>query len=363
MDPVLINEGWRIFLRRLRIGLCGYPSYEGSSDDICAAIVDRCWNGTYFMTSAGHFREFWTRDFGLCIDALLALGHKEKVRSTLAYALDRFSRTRLTTTINPAGKPFDFPTYAPDSLAFLLRSLARLHDRTLVDHHRPFLENEIRRFRETVLDEQGAVRKDREFSSINDHGRRRSSCYDTCMAAIVQRYARELGLDAPCETDYPRLLKQRYWKGDRFISDLGQGLVTGDANVFPAYCGVCSDAMAKKALAAIRLLGLDKPMPLKYHAGRTTRGNAYSWLAPGYERHTVWLHLGFAYLDAVAMHEPHLLKPYLDAYDLFIGKYRNFFEVVDDRLRPYHSLFYACDDSMLWAANFLKLKKLIKHRR
>ncbi|MBU0979973.1 MAG: hypothetical protein KJ709_04165 [Nanoarchaeota archaeon] len=344
-----IGEGLRIFSRRLKVARQGLPRYEGDAKSICQQIVERCWNGSFFMTSAGHFSEFWTRDFGLCTDALLELGHKDRVRASLEYALEIFSRQgRITTTISPSGRAFDFPCYAPDSLAFLLRSLKALGDDDLVGKHKEFLQGEVNKFCSLVLDKKGRVSVDRSFSSISDHWRLRASCYDTCMTGMIKERCEDLGLEFSRDTDYTKLLHDRYWTGKHFISDLKYRKLTGEANVFPAWCGL-SD---KPTVRVIKEEGLDRPLPLRYFKDKGPGQNIYSLLTPGYESSdNIWLHLGMAYLNIVP---DALLKGYIGILTGFIEHHKNFLEVVDEKLEPYRSLLYMSDDSMLWAANYLK---------
>ena len=118
-------EAARIFSRRVKVKLKGMPKYSGDADSICLQIIRDCYNKEkdYFMTSNGHFCEFYARDFGWCTEALLSLGYRQEVVNTLGYALSVYSKKKkITQSISPQGWPFTFPNkYSPDALAFLIQ--------------------------------------------------------------------------------------------------------------------------------------------------------------------------------------------------------------------------------------------------
>ena len=120
---IYLTEGSRFFPSSLKQRF--HPKkYYGEADDICRQIVKECWNGHFFQSSATNFKQFWTRDFGISAQALLQLGYKEEVQQTLRYALNRFQHyNKVTTTITPGGKAYDFPNYAVDSLPWLIHSI------------------------------------------------------------------------------------------------------------------------------------------------------------------------------------------------------------------------------------------------
>ena len=77
MKPIFIGEGLRMFKRRRKYEQEGFKPYEGNAKNICEQIVRNCYNKkeNYFMTSLGHFCEYWSRDFGLCVESLKKLGY------------------------------------------------------------------------------------------------------------------------------------------------------------------------------------------------------------------------------------------------------------------------------------------------
>jgi len=353
---MFLSEGMRMLRRRIACSIFGVKKYKGNADEICAQIIKRCWNGKYFQTSAGHFNEFYTRDFAWCVPSLLKLGYKKEVHSTLAYVLACFERhKKVTTSINPEGIPFDFPCFAADSFPYLVFSLAIADARDLIKKHRKFLELQVEDFCTRVVGEKGLPRP-LHFSSMKDHSIRKSSCYDTCMAGLLAKFLKHLGWKSILDSfDYPALLKKHYWTGSYFLNDLsGEKSVCGDANVFPFLTGQCTKEMHLKAIKSIERAGLDNPLPLRYSARKLKeRRILYSIFAPNYEGTVIWAHLGMLYFHTLSQIDAKKAAQVKDKYKKIIEKYGNFVEVFSTNLKPYRSLFYFADDSMLWASMYL----------
>ena len=364
LQLIYIPEGLRMFKRRLRVILSGIKRYKGSPQEIGKQIIEDCWKNKYFRTSTGHFREFWTRDFGICTESLLNLGYKKKVYSTLRYALKVFSRhNKVTTTITPYNYPFDFPTYSPDSLPFLVRSLRLLGNRDLIDQYKDFLNKEINRFYDIVLDkETGLVRKDRAFSSIKDHSMRKSALYDNIMAAMLDNDLKKIRIlnNSLKNYNFKKNIRDNFWTGEYFLDDLsGKKYMAGDANTFPYYCGVfTSKVMIKSSMRKIEEEGLDKPFPLKYtKASRMDKQFFLTKLiSANYEGNTNWIHLGLCYINVVSKVDRQKAGKYLREYTPLINRYRNFLEVFNNNRTPYQNPFYYCDEGMLWVADYLDAK-------
>ncbi len=337
--------------------------YTGPAEKICGAIVRDCFNKEdhYFQTSTGHFAQFYARDFGLCVEALMQLGYAPQVKMTLEYAMSAYSRAgRVTTQITPAGRPLDSFGPAADSLPFLLHALEVSGQAELREVYRPFLEAEAQRYAREFLGRDGLVRPGY-IGSIKDQAVRDRSCYDQTMAAWLSAQLSGLGWKNPLgKLPLRENLLKRYWMGTHFRDDLRSDTVSGDANVFPSWCGLVGEDYARPALAAIRAEKLDSPFPLKY----TARPPRHEWVAlaplfaPNYEGTTVWAHLGLAYLDVVARYEPALLPAYLKQYEKLILKHRNFLEVYHPDGTPYSSWAYRTDEGMLWASKWAALAVL-----
>lgn len=359
---IFISEGFRMFKRALKIKKEGFFKYKGNADDICKQIIEACWesNDGYFRTSKGSYPQFYSRDFGLVVDSLIKLGYQKRVRCTLDYALNCFRKyDRVTTTITPKGKPFDFPRYAPDSLAFLLYSLNSLGDKELVKKYKHFLNKKIFEFVIKVVDMETGLVKKKHFSSMKDYSIRKSSCYDLCMCYMVQKNSELLGLENPLNVfNYKQILMKYFWNENYFLDDLsGNDYIAGDANVMPFWCGLINDKKIKnKVIEILRLHKLDVPFPLKYTHEDNNEVDMH-WLdffASNWEGHMVWIHLGYIYIGI--LDNKKLKKEYLNKYKRIIEKYKNHLEVFEPNGKPFKSKFYISSDSMLWAANYLGLQ-------
>jgi hypothetical protein len=365
-----LSEIARILIRRFRVFFFGIRHYSGSPEDMAYHIIKDCYNvkNECFMVSAGHFSVFYARDFGWCTEALLKLGYRKEVLNTLSYALTAFEKHgRIEQSITMHGRAFTFPDkYSPDALAFLVRSLRLAKAKALVRKHKTFLEKEVGRYYDTVIEPKtGLVRKNVSFSSIKDYSVRQSSCYDNVMTAMLSEDLSYLKMNNPLKAcDYRKLIIRKFWKRNYFLDDLsGFQHVCGDANVMPFWSGLIDDkAMLRKALATMRNEGLDVPFPLKYTARRFRKQKMISLelFAGNYERDAVWMHIGLMFIRILAQVDRPRARACLAQYEDLMAKHRNFLEVFDKKGRPFRTLFYYSDESMLWVANYLYLKKLLR---
>ncbi|MBT3405972.1 hypothetical protein HN419_02280 [Candidatus Woesearchaeota archaeon] len=360
MKLIHISEGVRMFKRALYVHDHGFRKYDGKANKICKQIVTNCWNGDYFQTSAGHFCEFYMRDFAFCIEALLKLGYQDEVLKTLNYALEKFSKHgRVTTSISPKGKCFDFPNYAEDSLPLLIRSLRTAKAKTLIKKYNSFLKREIEYYYGTIFDSKlGLIRSDRSFSSIKDYAKRRSSTYGNSMLVMLKDDLGALKLFNPFRKyNIRQNMMDELWSGEFFYDDIQKTSVfSSDANVFPFWCGAFDDKkMFLSCAKQIKKLKLDMPFPLKYmQKGAEVKHLKLPELFSGdYERDSVWMHLGLCYLDVCKKYKHPSFKIYKSKYLKTIEKYGNFLEVFNSFGKPFNTPFYFTDDSMLWASKFL----------
>ncbi|MBN1385942.1 hypothetical protein JW968_03110 [Candidatus Woesearchaeota archaeon] len=355
----MISEGSRIFLKSQARKIMGFEKHAGDHKEICKSIIKRCWNGKYFLTSSGHFNEFYVRDFTFCMPHLLELGHKNEVKQTLSYALSRFSEHhKLTTTINPRGRPVSVFSYSAESLPFLLMCLRKSKSKELSERYHDFLQAQTYFYHEFAFDEKtGLLTKNINFSSIKDNSRRRSSCYDNCMLALLNEELKRTRLDNPFKNhNITKTVKEKFWNGDYFLDTTNTNHVAGDANTFPYWTGLFdSAAMMKKSIKAIQENHLDDPFPLKY-THKPLKGEIrwpMSMLLPDYEADTLWTHLGLCYISVVSKVDKKLAKEYLSRYKENIEKHKNFLEVYWPNGKPFRTLLYYCDHNMLWASMYL----------
>lgn len=364
MDPYLAFEGLRIYARSWKKKLYGFEKFKGNPEQICESIIERCWNGQYFETSIGHFKQYWTRDTAMVAEALNKLGHKKRIAASLKYALPKFKKAnRIGTMISPKGRVLDFPGYTPESLAYTLRLLKFSEDEQLIKEFKPFLENEALKTLNFAVDKNsGLLRKDKNFSTMKDNAKRVSPCYTNCMLGMTSKLLTELKLDNPLKQfNYPSLIKDTFWTGTYFLDDLsGKTYVSGDANTFPFWTGLFKDkSMFNVAVESIQNEYLDRLYALRY-TQHPIKGQ-YLWVqnvfTPNYEGNTIWLHLGVCFLENLYKFNHPVLKEQLEKYDELITRYKTFPEVLNPDGSPYKSPFYYCDEGMLWSAAYLNVKK------
>ncbi len=352
-----------MFKRSLRVRKTGFKQYPGSAKEILQQIISACYNKEkgYFQVSTGHFCEFYTRDFGWCAESLLKLGYKKEAISTLHYALEIFRKHgKVTVAISPDGVPFDFPYYGADSMPYLIHALRLANDKKLVSEFKEFLQQQTIVYFSKVIDPAtGMVRKDGVFSSMKDHAKRSSSCYDTCMAGMLKNDLAVLKLDNPLKNyDYEKIIIENFWTGSYFLDDLsGSRHIAGDANLFPFYCGIIKEReIMRKAFAALERNGLTEPSPLRYtHSPIQQKMNYMHLLMKDYELSSVWMHMGPLYLALLKTVDKIKYDIYLNRYIHLIEHFKNFFELYTPEGKPYKAWCYAADEGMLWAVNVLSL--------
>lgn len=345
--------------RRSQVKRQGFHAYSGDHLEICRDIVESCWNGTYFQTSNGHFKDFYLRDFAFCVKGLLRLGYRTEAKKTLLYSIEVFKKKgHVTTTISPDKQAYDVPRYAADSLPLLVHAIRQVDPTILRTHERFFLQ-QIQEYYDKVFDPDTSLVTTRTFfSSIKDLSERYSSTYDNCMLSMLRDDLTALGFFNPLkEHDIKNAILKTLWNGRFFYEDTTkQNIVTGDANVFPFWCGVISSrdafGMFRPCLHEMQQTGLDTPFPLKYSSAQEPIGRMV-WFEPfsgGYERDTIWAHLGLCFLEVVQQYHEYHFQSYLRQYQVLIEKYKTFLEVFDRKGSPFTSTFYTCDEAMLWAA-------------
>ncbi|MBR9693298.1 hypothetical protein GOV07_05240 [Candidatus Woesearchaeota archaeon] len=371
MNHHAIIEAMRIGLHGFKCHFTGPKRYAGTAESICSQIIEGCWDPALgiFMTGQHNYPLFYARDFGMCIDSLLTLGYRERVRETLTWAMKYYKEEgRVTQIIRRNGKAYNFPdTESPDALAFVLHSIVALNDKELIKKYKPFLEKELARFTKAVVDKNGLCKRGMHLGGMRDYAIRDSSCYDNTMLAAIQKYATKLKLKNPLvKYNYEKLLIDNFWTGSYFKDDMVNDELTGDANVVPFWFQVLSKTkektLFKKSLKSIQKLKLDKPFTLRYEPHKNTSVKMH-WMDPltgSWETDTVWIHLGNLFLQATARLDPKTAKRYLAVHKQLIEREHHYPELLDKHGKPYAALFLHADDSMLWACNYLVLAKEFK---
>lgn len=362
-------EGLRIFSRNIKVRLKGMERYDGDDEQICKSIIGSCYDEKdgYFRASAGNYIAFYSRDFGWCIESLRRLGYAKEVESTLEYAMGCYSRLgEIRVAISREGKPYNFPdVYSPDSVAYMFRSLRIHRSKRILSRYRRFLNSELKRFEDNVIDNSLGTVKRETFSGMRDHVICKASCYDMIMACMlcdeVDKINRVMGkgfLDNILKKYglKDRLIKD-YWTGKYFRDGPESDLCSGHANVYPYFLGIIEDKeMMRSSIKSIKENRLDKPFPLKYGYDKDTRFISLEFFAKDWEKDTVWAMLGMAYIDVLSRIDKKDASIQLDKYKKSIGSNKGFVELYDGRGLPYRSLFYTSDNSMLWASMYLDIK-------
>ncbi len=336
----------------------GFRKYAGTPQVICRQVVYDCYTGRYFRTSTGHFSGFYIRDFAFAVPGLMKLGLGREVASTLQYALSIYSREKTLATAIIGNRPVHVFSFSPDSLPLLLYSLRKGGCSELAEIYKPFLIEQVDYYFSHVLDPRTGLVLDAAFSSMKDHHRRVSSCYDNCMMAMLSDELDMAGLKNPFRS---LRLKEKivrvFWNGSYFYDDLRKReYVAGDANTFAFWCNVAGKDLFEKALASIINAGLDRPFPLRYAAKRVQKSRfPFSLLLSDYEESTVWCHLGLCFMELAKKYRPVLFRKYMAQYAEHIGRHKNFLELFDKNKKPYIRMLYAADEGMIWAAKYLEL--------
>lgn len=377
MNIYIMREGLRIFKRHLRIKRRGYEKFTGNDEEICRNIISRCWNGKYFQVSpdSGNYPLFYSRDFGMCCDALIKLGYTNEVLSTLSYAMQRYSGSGyIALIISREGIPFNFPdVYSPDGTAYLLRSLRMAGDISLIVKNRGFLNKEIMNFEEVVIDKDIGFIKDKNFSGMRDHAVVRRSCYDMIAACMlsdeIERInlltGRELLSNLLKKYKLRNTLVKNYWK-DYFMNSASDPSVTSHCNIFPYYLDVIDDMdMLIRSMAKIKSEKLDVPFPLKYENYNPRRKFIPEEIfVSGWERNTLWGFLAIPYIDLLSRIDPAGAREQIIEYGKRIEKHGMVEVYFPDGKRPYSSAFFSSETSILWASMYLELKnRLLKGGR
>jgi len=353
----------RVRVRRHRHGHTRHP---GDARAIVRACIEACWNGRTFTASPGHFDMFWTRDLGFSTPALVRLGEGDRVRASLAYALEVWTRRRshVTTTINVGDRPADVFDYGVDSLPLLVAALRAVDGGDLVERHRGWLEREVAWFSARVVDPTtGLVRADRTYSAHRDTVVNRSTAYGNTMVALLARTLAATGwfttpFERFFEGDHGRLLRERFWVRDRFRDALDDDVPSGEANVWPFYAGVVTDErMLGSALRFLDANAFCDPYPLRYETRRRPEREVWftRHVLPDYQGSTVWTSIGAMYLQLWRAVDPDAAAREIARYATWIERDGTYWEVLDARGRPWVSprRIFIGEESMLWSAIFL----------
>jgi hypothetical protein len=363
LDPAIVPAYLTSAVRIARRGRRGQRRFPGDARAIARAGVEASWAVDHFNASGGHFRQFWTRD--LCFSAvpLVRTGYGDRLRNSLAWAMEVWARRgRVTTTIFPGRRPRDVYTFGIDSLPLLLHALRASGAADLVERHAAWLGAEIGRYLAEVLDPAtGRVRDDRRFSGHRDTVVTSSNAYANTMLTLLDTVLRDTGWFAsPVPDGAVERFVSAFWRDGRVVETAGGSEVTGDGSIFPFWLGVLPDeAGLASVLAACRATGLATPLPLRYVArpDPAHEDPVQHLFVPDYQGTAIWTSLGSIYLQLLDRIDPLAAeRPIADSVAL-VERDGTVWEVLDDNLRPYvgrRGLFRA-DEAMLWGVILLDL--------
>jgi hypothetical protein len=363
-DPVLLGAGVAVARRSFARRLFGWKRYRGGVEAICRAVLEDCWTGQFFRGSAGHFRQFWTRDLAMCTPALCRLGMRDRVVRAWEWGLARFERAgRITTTIFARRFPRDVYAYAVDSLPMLLFALEAAGAEHLIARHRALLSREVERYHATVFDpELGLVRPDGYFSGPRDCMTGRSTVFANTMLALLGRLLDRLsGLPRPLAGhDVTETMRHQLWTGEAFRDSLCRTFPSGDANIWPFFFGLFDDReMWRRAFAVLEAGGFTSPVPLRYFPRRLPDAElpVPRLFTPNYQGDPSWTQLGPVYMHLLREIDRAKMEQHRAAMAALIERDQNYLEIYTTDGRPYRgrAFLYPADEGMIWAAMFLDL--------
>lgn len=341
--------------------------FDGNSREVCEQIIERLWQGDFYRTSLGHFDFFWMRDFGTVADSLTKLGHGDKVRHTLNWALLNFMKAdHVTQCIDKAGNTFNAPAKkSVDALPWLLHSLV-VSDYKLRPMERKFLNKRLKNYAAVYLHPKtGDLLPGLRYAELRDAVDYDRSAYAISLIGRLSVCAKQLELEFPFWPDvYQKILNEKYWNGRFFKADRSTNAWSSECGLLPFFLGVIDDA--KKANATfdyIREAGYQRIHPLEYCKDwqkfnfRFGMGN---FLMPNYTGTTIWTWHGTFYLHSLKKFKRAEYDEEYKKFAALIDRHRTYPELVNPDGSWYKAPLYRSDPGMVWAALFLELPKTIK---
>ncbi|HRF28220.1 MAG TPA: hypothetical protein PL051_01080 [Candidatus Saccharibacteria bacterium] len=350
-----ISQLWNLFYYRY---FRRHAKFDGSAETICRAIVDKCWNGAFYSTSLGNFDYFWIRDFATVVKPLRALGHVERVRATIQWALGHYMREGVVTLcITPTGRLFDAPKAGIDTLPSLIHCIWSAKYE-LTDDETNFLNKQLKQYIHDYLDPKtGALLPHHGPAELRDGVMYDRSAYVVAMVERMAWSCKHLGLNFPFKHTYYRdELLNHYWNGKYFNADYTNTAFSAECALIPFIMRSVEDTKKLNAtLDYIRDQKMAEPYALPYT--NTPEKFQYRWWARtvmrNYAGDTIWTWHGAYYLRLLwgqsrpeaAEHERNFVR--------MIERYHTFPELLNPNGTMYNSLLYKSSEGMIWAAIYL----------
>lgn len=335
--------------------------FSGSPEQICEQILEKLWTGEFHLTSLGHYTYLWIRDFGTVASALIELGHKDRVHTTLRWAMQHYRRHgRVTLCVDSLGQTFNIPEQSIDALPWLLHAIV-VSEYHLSEPEREYLELQLYDFAKTYLDKNGMLHEGH-FAELRDGVLYHESAYAVTMVARLAQCAQRLGFRGfrfPAK-QYRELLLNEYWNGHYFNADAYTSVFSAECNLFPFVLGIVNDtSMAEKVLNYINKEGLNRPYPMRYT--NDAKAFRHRWWARSVMRNyadtTVWTWHGVFYLQLLKQYDHPDYPAQLSSFERMIMRYKTFPELLRPNGTWYKTCIYKGDQGMVWCALYLRLIK------
>lgn len=335
-----------------------HAQFSGGPDEICRQIVDKCWNGTFYTTSIGNFDYFWIRDFAAVAKSLRQLGHVDRVRATLTWALVQYmEEDAVTSCITPSGRLFDAPKPGIDTLPSLLHCVWSAKY-SLNVAERAFLNRQLELFTHEYLDETtGLIRPGIDAAELRDGVKYDRSAYSVSMVERMAWSAEQLDLTFSYPSEiYRTELVDHYWNGEYFNADYENTAFSADCALVPFIMRSVEDAtMLRKTLDYVQKRSLATPYPIRYTD--TPRKFYYRWWAKtvmrNYAGDTIWTWHGAYYLRLLYGENRAEAVDVERDFRAMLKRYHTFPELLHPDGRLYNSLLYKSSEGMIWAAIYL----------
>lgn len=337
--------------------------FEGDARQICTTIVDRLWAEDFYRTSLGHFDFFWMRDFGTVAQSLVEIGHKDRVRHTLKWALLHYRRAgTITLCIDKAGNTFNAPARrSVDALPWLLHSLV-VSEYQLNESEKEFLNKQLRKYSKQFLDQATGFLISQNYAELRDAVFYDRSAYAVALIARMVTCSRELDLkEINFEpTQYRDDLIANYWQGDYFKADRVSDAYSSECALMPFFLGIVDDpVLAAKTFDYIEREGLNKPYPLIYCKADPSQFKYRFGMGPhnmeNYTGTTLWTWHATFYLHSLKTFGRSEYDQQYRRFAELIEKTGTYPELINTDLTWYKRPFYKADPGMVWAALFLSL--------
>jgi hypothetical protein len=341
--------------------------FDGDAEQISNQIVERCWNDDYYMTSIGHFTQFFVRDFGTVAESLVKIGQKQRVIHTLRWALLNYRRAGVVTTcIDKKGHCFNAPMHAVDSLPWLLHCIV-VSNYDLNIAERNFLEHQLVLYRKKYLDTSGHLRP-MKFAEMRDAVVYDRSAYAVALVGRLAYCVERLGLrhfPHPLQK-YQEELITRYWNGQYFNADRMTDAFSAECALMPFFLGVIIDNALFDATSQYIIDDEhDDPCGLIY----TKQESAFHyhwWMSapfmPHYEGESLWSWHGLFYLHTLRRYAD---KSFMSQRQKFathtIVAHKTFPEMLNSDGSWYYAPIYRGDPGMVWAALYVDLARFNEH--